>query len=208
MPPKRRGGGGGGTRETRSSTRSQPTTQATGSAASAAATGENVSANRTRPNNKRTARGSTNTPRRARGAGRNSRAQDEMQDIDIYREMVAEVVGPPKNRRQQQELSDSEGRPAKRQKAVENFKSESGPSNSKDKGKDVLREDSEERPEQLLEKEVNINNEEDEVTTMDEDESEEEEEDWEDVDLSKRLSCDQSHSLYAFANSLYSNQTL
>lgn len=115
-----------------------------------------------------------------------------MQDVDIYREMVAEVVGPSRNRQQQQELSDSEGRPAKRRKAVENFKSEPGPSNSKDKGKGVLREDSEERPEQSLEEDDNLNNEEDEAPTMDEDESEEEEEeDWEDVDLSKRLSCDQ-----------------
>lgn len=114
-----------------------------------------------------------------------------MQDVGIYREMVAEVVGPTRNRQQQQqELSDSEGRPAKRRKAVENFKSESGPSNSKDKGKGVLHEDSEEHPGQLLEEEeVNINNEEDEVATTDEDESEEE--DWEEVDISKRLSCDQ-----------------
>lgn len=217
MPPKRRSGASS-SRGTRSSTRSQSAARAapeevydvltvpdspfaSGPASrgsSVVVTGERVAANRLRPKGERTRGGVT--PKRSRRRSRQTMPEEGV--LDVYRDMLREVVGT--SEKQPEEVSDSEeSRPPKRRKAVGDS-NEAGPSSGRDKGKGILIEDTEDDAEPAIEDNDNEKNEDFEEEP--EESSNESEADWEEVDLSKqRPSSIITSSLRVLANGSTSN---
>lgn len=180
MPPKRRGGVSGN-RGTRSGTRSQSTVQAPtdSRSPSVAVTGGRVAANHLGPREGEGIKG-YGASRGGRGRGRQVVSQDGV--LEMYQDMLRDVVGAPAKR--PEEFSDSEeSRSPKRRKAVVSRTGEAGSSSDGYKGKGVLVEHTE-GPDQHIDNEDGPENEVE--STRSEDESEEE--DWEDVDLSKQRS--------------------